>query len=253
MTGHVNLLLEERHAHIWTDDDNIIMWSLTIGYVRRVKRRWRMIANLLTAYKDVLAGHYDTSVSQAVIAGEDAHLYHSDEDYKIISEDEMRAAKVNFRGQVRKVHTPFLARPEVVWAEDPSADDPRHIFVDASFFLDGPKGLPVSSYAIRVDGEVEVFTLNTALSSVDAEMQALQHAIVIAYQKSQNDSQRYTVFSDCSVALTKIVLRHESDVLQFLGESVFVQWTSGHFQAVPGMVDVDMAARERVRELAGQY
>lgn len=244
----LNLLINDRHAWAWQDDVDSPMWSLNIAYVRRQKRRWRMIRNLVYAYDQMIAGHHEgEQIEHVNISAEDARFFDLDYTHTVVDEKTMAHARDAFTGHLYRIHTPFLSCPEVNWSANPSEDAPNHIYVDASFFPDGLDGVPVAAYALREDQQVETYSLSTAMTSVEAEMQALQHAIMRAHHSAAKTGQRYIVFSDCSAALAKIVLRKEMKASHLLGETVFVQWTPGHHRAVPGIIEVDRAARTRVR------
>lgn len=251
MTDQLNLLLGDRHAWAWVNDSSTPKWALTIGHVRRPTRRWRMLRNLVRAYDEMLAGK-GRNVSSVALAGEDSAIAEErlSMPVQVMSRTSAERMLEAHDGDTDKVHTPFLSRHEVSWGRDPHGDSDQHVFVDASFFPDGPGGMPVSSYSIHSKDGLVTYDLSTALTSVEAEISALQHALIVANKRAERTKKAQYVFSDCTAALTKVILRKDAEGLDLLGEHVFVQWTPGHYKAAPGMVLVDQSARARVRELA---
>lgn len=251
MKHRVNVLLEERHAWAWVDDSLIPKWHITIGHINRTARRWRMVNDLIRAYVEMLSGQ-GRSVSSVLLAGGDAHVAVERLSYsvEVTSVRMLEEALTEHTGDTNKVHTPFLARREVAWDQDPHTECEDHVFVDASFFPDGPGGVPVSCYSILTMDGLVTHDLSSALTSVEAEVLALQHALFVAHNRAQRTGRAHYVFSDCTAAIIKVILRKEVRGLDLLGEHVYVQWSPGHYKAAPGMVLVDQSARARVRELA---
>lgn len=247
------LYLTERHGWIWQTETSAPMWSFNLGYVGRQRRRWRMARNVIRAYSEMLAGTHNASVHEVVFGGPDPEADITEYPVTRVSASQLHEQKALSTHHVVKIHTPFVSRGEVDWAANPNELVDNHVFVDASHYPDGPQGTPVAAYAIHAEGTTKTYELKTAMSSVDAELQGLQHAIMHAYHLATESGESVTVFSDCTAALTKVILRQECDSANLLGERVFVQWSPGHHHAVKGMVAVDHAARDLVRELAAAY
>lgn len=119
MTDQLNLLLGDRHAWAWVNDSSTPKWALTIGYVRRPTRRWRMLRNFVRAYDEMLAGK-GRNVSSVALAGEDSAIAEErlSMPVQVMSRTSAERMLEAHDGDTDKVHTPFLSRHEVSWGRD---------------------------------------------------------------------------------------------------------------------------------------
>src|SRR5690625_4640132 len=113
----LNLLLTDRHAWVWQDDVDVPMWSLNIAYVRRQKRRWRMIRNLVHAYDQMIAGHHECErIEHVNNHADDACFFHLNYPHSVDDEQTMVQSRDAFTGHLYRIHTPYLSCPEVNWS-----------------------------------------------------------------------------------------------------------------------------------------
>ena len=243
MRTTVQLFVDTEQTYLWSNVEKAPIWRFNSANAQKVARARRILTNAVKSYHSMLIGRYGVTDIMLETNSEMGFPYPT----TYFSYSDMFIAKESLKAPLTSIHPPFFSRAEIDWSANADSVQSHHLYVDASVCVDTADEIPVSSYAIHTSDGTQVRKLD-ATSSVDAEYQALQIAVMQAAKRAKQLGKKVVVFADCCPAIVKVAMKREEGEHPYLGQSVFIQWLPGH-QGYEGMFIVDKAAREKVREM----